>query len=170
MAPRFDGLIDGSVPTDEAVVDAWEKFGQVALTEGYSLQGPEEMVALNFTDSTYPPFEDPARAGAVYMGSFAGGFITDQFPDAVPEEDFDFFPFPGGAITGDANIVYAFDMNDTICSFLKHIASAEAQQIWVELGGFTSVNETLGIELHRPGTEKGRCLAAGGPRIPVRPR
>jgi alpha-glucoside transport system substrate-binding protein len=146
-ADVYDGLIDGSVPyTDDAVADAWQKFGQVALTEGYSLQSAQEMIATNFVDSTHPPFEEPPQAGMVYMGSFAGGFITDQFPDAVPEEDFDFFPFPGGGITGDANIVYAFDMNDSICSFLKHIASAEAQQIWVEAGGFTSVNETLSLD------------------------
>jgi alpha-glucoside transport system substrate-binding protein len=144
----YDGLIDGSVAfTDDEVVDAWEKFGAASLTDGYTSQGSADaIIATNFVDSTYPPFEDPPEAGMVYMGSFAGGFIGDQFPDAVAEEDYDFFPFPGGAITGDANIVYAFDMNDSICSFLKHVASAEAQQIWVEAGGFTSVNENVSLD------------------------
>jgi alpha-glucoside transport system substrate-binding protein len=83
-----------------------------------------------------------------YLGGFASGFITDQFPEAVPEEDFDFFPFPGGAVTGGANIVYAFNDDDATCSFLEHLASAEAQQIWVGLGGFTSVNTGVSLDAY----------------------
>ncbi len=51
--------------------------------------------------------------------------------------------FPGGAVTGGANIVYTFNMTPTVCSFLKHMASAEAQVIWVKAGGFTSVNKKV---------------------------
>jgi len=146
----YDGLIDGSVPfTDPAVKDAWEKFGQASLTEGYVVQGGAEGInATAFIDATYPPFESPPTAAMNYLGGFASGFITDQFPDAVPEEDFDFFPFPGGAVTGGANIVYAFNDDDATCSFLEHLASAEAQQIWVGLGGFTSVNTGVSLDAY----------------------
>jgi alpha-glucoside transport system substrate-binding protein len=144
----YDGVIDGSIPfTDSRMKDAWEKFGEVALTEGYTVQdGAVGINATNFIDSSYPPFESPPTAAMVYLGGFASGFITDQFPDAVAGEDFDFFPFPGGAVTGGANIVYAFNADDTTCSFLKYLASAEAQRVWVDRGGFTSVNSQVSLD------------------------
>jgi len=141
----YDGVIDGSVPfTDADVKDAWEKFGQIALTDGYTSQGSADVInATNFQDGVFPPFEDPPEAAMTYMGGFASGFIADQFPNAVAGTDYDFFPFPGGGVTGGSNIVYAFNSDPTTCSFLDHIASADAQQIWVDLGGFTSVNSNV---------------------------
>jgi alpha-glucoside transport system substrate-binding protein len=84
----------------------------------------------------------------VHLGGFAAGFITDQFPDAEPGTDFDFMPWPGGAVTGGANIAYAFNNNPATCSFLNYIASAEAQQVWVERGGFTSVNDQVSLDAY----------------------
>lgn len=144
----YDGVIDGSVPfTDADVKDAWEKFGQIALTDGYTSQGSADVInATNFQDGVFPPFEDPPEAAMTYMGGFASGFIADQFPNAVAGTDYDFFPFPGGAVTGGANIVYAFNSDPTTCSYLDHVASAEAQQIWVDLGGFNSVNSNVDLD------------------------
>ncbi len=138
----YDGVIDGSVPfTDAAVKDAWEKFGQLVLTDDYTSQGvPDGVNSTNFQDATFPPFEDPPTAALNHLGGFASGFISEQFPDAVAGEDYQFFPWPGGAVTGGANIAYAFNSDATTCSFLAHLATAEAQQIWVNLGGFTSVH------------------------------
>jgi len=147
-ADVYDGVIDGSVPfTDPAMKDAWEKFGEIALPEANTVQGGATGInATGFIDATYPPFESPPTAAMTYLGGFASGFITEQFPDAVPETDFNFFPWPGGAVTGGANIVYAFNSDETTCSFLSHLASAEAQQVWVDRGGFTSVNTAIGLD------------------------
>jgi len=144
----YDGVIDGSVPfTDAAVKDAWEKFGQLALTDGYVVQGGADAIsATGFIEGTFPPFESPPTAAMNHLGGFASGFITDQFPEAVPGEDFDFFPWPGGAVTGGATAVYAFNSDETTCSFMSHLASAEAQQIWVDIGGFTAVNTQIGLD------------------------
>jgi alpha-glucoside transport system substrate-binding protein len=143
----YDGLVDGTVTwSDPAVKDAWEKFGQIATTDGYTVQGSAEVInATNFQDAVFPPFQDPPTAAMVYLGAFAGGFITEQFPAAVAGEDFDFFTFPGGMVTGGANIAYAFNNDETTCSFLNDLASAETQQIWVELGGFTSLNSNVDL-------------------------
>ena len=144
----YEGLIDGSIPfTDDRIRDSWEKFGQIALTEGFTVQGGGTGInATNFQDAVFPPFEAEPQAAMVYLGGFAAGFITDQFPDAVPGEDFDFFPFPGGGVTGGANIVYAFDDSETTASLMQYLASADAQAIWVEEGGFTSVNTAVDLE------------------------
>lgn len=144
----YDGLIDGSVAyTDPAVRSAWEQFGQIVLPDGYTQQGgPEGVLASPFADSTFPPFEDPPGAGMVHLGGFGAGFITEQFPDAAAGTDFNFFPWPGGAVTGGANVAYMFNSDPATCSFMEHIVSAEAQQIWVELGGFTSVNSEVSLD------------------------
>ena len=146
----YDGVIDGSTPfTDDDVKDAWEKFGDVSLTDGYVVQGGADVInATSFIDATFPPFESPPTAAMYYLGGFASGFITEQFPDAVPSEDFDFFPFPGGAVTGGATVVYAFNSDDATCSFLSHLASADAQRIWVDRGGFTSVNTGVSLDAY----------------------
>ncbi len=146
----YDGLIDGSIPfTDDRVKAAWESWGELALGDGNTVQGGGTGInATNFQDSSYPPFEDPPRAAMVALGGFAGGFIEDQFPEAVPSEDYDFFTFPGGGITGGANIVYAFNSDPATCSFLLHLASGETQQIWVERGGFTSVNSDVSLDAY----------------------
>ena len=141
----YDGVIDGSVPfTDDRVKAAWERFGQIALTEGYVVQGGVDGInATGFADASFPPFQDPPEAAMYHLGGFTAGFIRGQFPDAVPGEDFDFFPFPGGGVTGGAHVVYAFNADPTTCSLMQWLATAEAQQIWVNLGGFNSVHKDI---------------------------
>ena len=146
----YDGLVDGSIPyTDPRVKQAWEQFGKIALTQGYVSQGGATGInATKFQDATYPPFQDPPGAAMMYLGGFASTFIAEQFPNLQPETDYDFFTFPGGKVTGGANIVYAFNSDPATCSLLMHLASAEAQEIWVESGGFTSVNEAVPMEAY----------------------
>lgn len=146
----YDGLIDGSVPfTDDAVRAAWEQWGEIVLNPDFTVQsGPEGINATNFQDAVYPPFQDPPDGAMVALGGFAGGFITTQFPDAEAGTDFDFFAWPGGQVTGAANIVYAFNNDPGTCGFLEYLASGDAQQIWVERGGFTSVNSDVGTDAY----------------------
>jgi alpha-glucoside transport system substrate-binding protein len=146
----YDGVIDGSIPfSDPRVKDAWEKFGEIALTSGWTVQeGATGVNATGFIESTYPPFEDPPGAAMVYLGGFAAGFIAEQFPDAVAGEDYDFFPFPGGGVTGGANIVYAFNAEPTTASFMEYVASGDAQRVWVDRGGFTSVNQDVALDAY----------------------
>ncbi len=149
-AETYDAITSGDEPfTSDAMKDAWEKFGQIALGDGFALQdGGTAINATNFRDAIFEVFEDPPQAAMVYIGAFGAGFITEQFPGIEAGTGFDFTTFPGGGITGGANIAYAFNDDPTTCSFLEHLASAEAQQIWVEAGGFTSVNTDVDLEAY----------------------
>lgn len=142
----YDGVIDGSIPfTDKRVKSAWEAFGRIALGKGMTAQGGATGInATNFKDATYLPFGDQPKAAMVYLGGFASGFIAEQFPRLKAGDDYDFFPWPGGGVTGGANIVYAFNTNPVTSSLMAHLASAEAQSIWVKRGGFTSANKQVG--------------------------
>ncbi len=141
----YDGMIDGSVPlTDPAMKDAWQNFGKMVLTAGYTSQGGAIGVnATNFQDSSYAPFQSPPQAGMVPLGGFTSGFIKTQFPSAKAGQTYDFMPWPGGAVTGGANIAYAFNANPATCAFMSYLAGADAQTIWVKRGGFTSVNKAV---------------------------
>ena len=141
----YDGIVNGTIKfTDPKMKDAWQKFGQIALGQGMTSQGGAAGInATNFKDSSFPPFDKPPKAAMVYLGSFAAGFIQTQYPSEKAGTDYDFFTWPGGGVTGSANIVYAFNSNPTTCSFLSYLASANAQKIWVQKGGFTSVNKDV---------------------------
>jgi len=65
--------------------------------------------------------------------------------------DFDFFPFPTidsqyqGAVTGGADLVVAMKDNSAVSQFVKYLATADAQSIWVKRGGFTSANKMVDL-------------------------
>jgi alpha-glucoside transport system substrate-binding protein len=146
----YDQWVAHEVPwTDPRIKEAFERFGQVAHTEGYVAGGVPAILSTNFMDGAYLPFMDPPRSMMYYLGSFTQGFIEDQFPDLVPVEDYDFFSFPvianeyDGSVTGGADVVVVFRNNPTTASFVEYLASAEAQSIWVEGGGFTSINRSV---------------------------
>ena len=132
--------------TDPDIKSAWEKFGAIVLTPGYVPGGAVTALATNFEDGSYPPFTNPPTAAMYYLGSFTEGFIAAQFPNLVPGEDYAFFPFPSinsqfnGAVTGSADVVVAFNDDQKTQSFIEYLATAGAQKIWAEAGGFISVN------------------------------
>ena len=87
-----------------------------------------------------------------FLGSFVQGFIEGQFPDLIIEEDYSFFPFPSinpqyeGAVTSGADLLVMFNDNEASRSLVEYLATAEAQEIWVQRGGFTSTNKLVSLE------------------------
>ncbi len=151
----YDQWVNHEIPwTDSRIKSAWEKFGQIVLTTDYVPGGATTALSTHFIDGSYLPFEDSSRAAMYYLGAFTQGFISEQFPELVAGEDYAFFPFPtidpqyAAAVTGGANVVVLFNDNPTTRSFVEYIASAEAQQIWVERGGFTSVNNQVSLDAY----------------------
>jgi len=151
----YDQWVDHDIPwTDPSIKSAWEKFGQICLTPDYVPGGAIAILATNFVDGSYLPYEDPPQAAMYYLGSFTQGFIAEQFPDLVAGEDYAFFPFPtidpqyAGAVTGGADVVVVFNDNMTTRSFIEYLATAEAQQIWVERGGFTAANNQVSLDAY----------------------
>jgi len=151
----YDQWVNHDIPwTDSKIKSAWEKFGQIAITPDYVPGGAIAVLATNFIDGSYLPYEDPPKAAMYYLGAFTQGFIAEQFPDLVAGEDYAFFPFLtidpqyAGAVTGGADVVVVFNDNLTTRSFIEYLASAEAQQIWVERGGFTATNNLVSLDAY----------------------
>lgn len=151
----YDQWVNHEIPwTDSKIKSAWEKFGQICLTPDYVPGGAIAVLATGFIDGSYLPYEDPPKAAMYYLGAFTQGFIAEQFPDLIAGEDYAFFPFPAidsqyaGAVTGGADVVVVFNDNLTTRSFIEYLASAEAQQIWVERGGFTATNNLVSLDAY----------------------
>lgn len=149
----YDQWVNHEIPwTESRVKSAWEKFGEIALTTGYVDGGAEAILATDFTSASYLPFESPPQAAMYFLGSFAQGFVEDHFSDLVLEEDYSFFPFPPidpqyeGAVTGGADLLVMFNDTEASRSLMEYLASPEAQQIWVDRGGFTSTNKEVSLE------------------------
>ncbi|MEX0682790.1 MAG: extracellular solute-binding protein [Dehalococcoidia bacterium] len=155
----YDQVASGEIPyTDDRVKAAWEKYGEITLTDGYVIGGATQAQATTFSEGSLPLFDDPPGAYMHYLGAFNSGFITDTalgFPEGlVAGEDFDFFPFPtitdefAGGVTGDGNIAIMFNNDETTCSFMEHVATPAAQEIWVAAGGFLTVNKEVSLDAY----------------------
>ncbi len=126
-------------------------WGTIVNTQGYIPGGATAVVATNFQDASYWPFETPPKSAMYYEGDFIQGFITTQFPSLKAQTDYDYFPFPTvntqfqGAVTGGADLVAAFKDTPAVRSFIQYIASPQAQDIWVKRGGFISVNKSISL-------------------------
>ena len=149
----YDQWINHEIPwTDTAIKSAFERFGQIAHTQGYVPGGADFVLATNFVPGSYLPFESPPKAFMYHLGSFTSGFIKEQFPGLTVGEDYDFFAFPpissqfAGAVTGGADLLVMFNDNKTNRRLMEYLASAAAQQIWVGRGGFTSTNNAVSLD------------------------
>ena len=135
--------------TDEAVRNAWETWGTVVNDQEMVYGGQPWVLSTNFGEAPYPMFEDPVKCYLHRQASFITSFITDQFPDLVAGEDYDFFQFPPIDPAQGQPLLVAGDLfgmfNDTPQSraLMQYLVTAEAQSIWAERGGFLSANKTV---------------------------
>ncbi|HSK47087.1 MAG TPA: ABC transporter substrate-binding protein, partial [Coriobacteriia bacterium] len=146
----YDQWVNHEIPwTDPSVRSAFEKFGEIATTDGNVPGGTEAILSTSPEDGSYLPFQDPPRAYMYFLGAFTQGFIEAQFEDLKPIEDYDFFDFPAvneqyqGAATVSGDTVVVFNDNASTRSFVSYLAQGDSWQPWVEAGGFTTPNKSV---------------------------
>jgi len=138
----YDAWVNHEIAwTNEKVMEAFEIFGEIARSGEYVYGGPNAVLTINFGDSPDALFTDPPNAYMHRQATFIKSFILEHFPDLVPGEDFDFFPFPsiqeeyGTPALGAADMLAMFNDTAEARAFMEYVASAPAQEIWVgELG------------------------------------
>lgn len=151
----YDQWVNHQIPwTHESVRQAFQLFGQIISGPHYLAETPQAVLNTSYTDACYAPFTTPPQAYMDYLGDFAVGFITSRFPAAKPGVDFAFFPFPTlnpkyvNAVTGSADLVVAMNDNDAVREFMTYLSTAQAQAIWVQLGGATSVSKAVDLQAY----------------------
>ncbi|MGC5617537.1 ABC transporter substrate-binding protein [Georgenia sp. Z1491] len=146
----YDQLADHEIPwTDPSVVEALETLAEVWSNDALLLEGGGQR---SFPDSVTSVFSDPPEAGTVFEGDFVAGNIADQ-TEAVVGEDALFYPWPtmndsAPSVMGAGNVAVAFDENEATSELMRYLASPEAANIWIELGGFTSPNQNADLDLY----------------------
>lgn len=148
----YDQWVTHQIPwTHSSIKSAFQLFGQIVGGAHYIAGAPQAVLDTSFDVACYEPFSTPPQAYMDYLGDFAVGFITAEFPHAHPGSDFDFFPFPtldaryAGTVTGGADLVVAMRDNEMVRAFMTYLSSASTQAIWVERGGATSVNRQVNL-------------------------
>jgi alpha-glucoside transport system substrate-binding protein len=140
--------------TDESVRNAWEMFGTIAANEDYVQGGTTGELATNFGESPFPMFQDPPGCYMHRQASFITDFIQQQFPDLQAGTDYTFFVLPpvdeqfGAPILSAGDLLAMFNDTPAARSLMTWLASAEAQQIWANRGGFLAANTEVAPEVY----------------------
>jgi alpha-glucoside transport system substrate-binding protein len=126
------------------IKQAWESFGDV-LDNAFG--GPQAIVADgptgDFRTAGNALFTDPP--GCLFHHQ--ANFITANFVEGgASADEFDFFLMPdinpqyAGSITGGGDLFGLFSDKPEAQDLIKYLVTAEAQQIWVDIGGAISAN------------------------------
>ena len=146
----YDRWVAAAIPwTDACIKQSFEMFDKIVHTKGYVLGGDQGILTTTDADGSYPMYTEPPAAYMYYLASFAQGFIASKYPNLNPGRDYSFFTFPPinpryrGAITVGADIIVMTRDTPAARAFMTYLAGATAQQTWIKLGGFTSVNRAV---------------------------
>jgi len=146
----YDRWIAAEIPwTHACIKQSFEMFDKVVHTKGYVLGGTQGILTTADGDGGTPLYTQPPTAHMYYLSSIAQGFIAAQYPNLTAGHDYNYFPFPtinpqySGAITIGADVVVMVRDTPASRSFMSYLAGAPAQDAWIKLGGFTSVNRSV---------------------------
>ncbi len=146
----YDQWVNHEIPwTDEKVKEAFKVFGEIARDPQRVYGGPTTVLTMNFGDAADPLFTDPPRAMMHRQASFITSFIKENYPGVEAGKDFDFFAFPpineefGTPILGAADMISMMNNNSEARAFMKYLASAGAQTIWVGDLGKLGINKKI---------------------------
>ncbi len=157
----YDQWVAHQIPwTHSSVKSAFQYFGQIVTGRHFINGAPQSILATGYQQASYLPFDSPPQAYMYYLGDFTAGFITTQFSSLQPGTGFNFFPFPSinsqyaGSVTGGADVVTALRNTPAVQKLVKYLATAQAQEIWVKRGGFTSVNKSVPLSAYPDAVSK----------------
>ncbi|HEU5204515.1 MAG TPA: ABC transporter substrate-binding protein [Candidatus Limnocylindrales bacterium] len=152
----YDAWVAGEQKwTSPEIKAAFETFGD-AVANAYG--GSNYIVTTNFGKAANPMFADPPGCLLHHQASF----ITDFFKNeaGAQDGDFDFFVMPdinpefSGAITTAGDLFGMFNDTPQAQSLINYLLTAEAQQIWVERGGFISMNKNVPADVYPDDTSR----------------
>ncbi len=146
----YDQWVNHEIPwTDPAIRQAFETFGEFVHDDTMVFGGPQTVIATNFGQAFNPMFEEDPGCYLFKQANFITTFFTDQFPDLVAGEDYNFFVFPTIEESAGQPLLVAGDLfgmfNDTpqARALMQYLVTTDAHEIWAARGGFLSANRTL---------------------------
>jgi alpha-glucoside transport system substrate-binding protein len=135
----WQGTLKWSSPEIKA---AFETFGDVIKdADG----GANTVLTTNFEVGGDGLFKSPPGCVFHHQASFITGL--GAFKGAAAGTDYNFFPFPdidaqySGAVEGAGDLFGMFHDTAEAKDLMKYLVTAEAQDIWVKIGGALSANK-----------------------------
>ena len=151
----YDRWVAAEIPWNDACIKrSFGMFTTLISTRGYVLGGSQRIIATGDDVGADPLYTDPPTAYLCYLPSFAQAFIAAGHPDLEPGTDYDVFRFPTidphyqGAVTIGADVPVMVSDTPAARAFMTYLASAPAQEAWIKLGGFTSVNRSVSVDTY----------------------
>lgn len=145
----YDQLTAHEIPwTDASVTEALEVLATLWGTDLVQ-QGA---VQRTFPETVTEVFGSNPQAGTVYEGDFVAGVITDDGNSTVGENAL-FYDFPSingsaPAVVGAGDVAVALVDDEATHALMAFLASPEAAEVWVPLGGLTSPNQGVDTSLY----------------------
>ena len=147
---KYDQLADHYIPwTDPSVQEALTVLGQ--------LWGNAELVQSGAAQRTFPEsvtevFGADPRAGTVFEGDFVTSNIAEDGNSTVGGNAL-FYDFPSingsePAVVSGGNVAVALTDNPGAAELMTFLASPQAAEVWVPLGGLTSPNRSVDTALY----------------------
>jgi alpha-glucoside transport system substrate-binding protein len=129
--------------SDARIKQAFQLYSDKVVANAYG--GSKTAVATNFGNAGDPLFANPPGCQFLHQASFITGF--SQFKTHTAGTDYNFMPFPdinpqyAGAVEGAGDLFGMFHDTAAAKSLMKYLVTAQAQDIWVKLGGALSANK-----------------------------
>lgn len=139
-AQWYQGKIKWS---DPKIKNAFQMYVNDVVAKTYG--GPQTAVATNFEVGGDPLFTEPPGCVFHHQASFITGL--GKFKDLKAGTDYNFFPFPdinsqyAGAVEGAGDLFGMFHDTPAAKSLMRYLVTAQAQDIWVKIGGALSANK-----------------------------
>ena len=146
----YDGWVAGTHPVDRSRPSS--RRGRSSATAVENASGGIDFVnATAFGKAANPMFADPPGCLLHHQASFITTFFESE-AGATPDQ-FDFFPFPdidpaNSGVTGGGDLFGMFNDTPQAQSLIQYLLTPEAQQIWVEKGGFISANKNVPLDAY----------------------
>jgi ABC-type glycerol-3-phosphate transport system substrate-binding protein len=143
---KYDQLATHEIPwTDQTVKDALTEMAKILGDTDNIFGGKQGALQTDFPTSVTNAFGDPPKAAMVLEADFVEGEILNS-TKAKPETGFNVFDFPSindspPAVVGGGDQVVMFKDSPAARALVEYLATPEAAEIWVRLGGFASPNK-----------------------------
>jgi alpha-glucoside transport system substrate-binding protein len=134
---------------------AFQTWGQILGSNDSNVYGGKNyMLSTQFGGVGTPMFQNPPKCYMLNQATFIPSFFTSADPTLKPVTNFNFFPLPdiNTQFTG-AHVVAGdswsmFKDTPQARALIKYLTTAEAQTIWVKLGGKLSPNKQTSLDAY----------------------
>jgi alpha-glucoside transport system substrate-binding protein len=153
----YDQWVAHEIPfNDPAVVEAIETMGGIWMNPDYVYGGTTTILTTWIADIQNNMFTEDGPNCWLHRQA---GWISSFFPEGTEVgTDADFFYLPpieeehGSPVLGGGDVVSMFNDRPEVRAFLQFLATPEAANPWIELGGFIPANRNADLSLYPAGS------------------